>query len=622
MLRHKAGNEVQPDTSNPDIATNRHTLQRVRQKFKITAKRALNIDSPEHEDVDKTPYAAAVEELNDSPAFNTSKLLNKSRIGSSGFPDKIIGLLQSTANAVLDPKEAIKSRATRKTAGKLAESHPYLSRQADLDFLEAHDNLARAQNTQNSNFDEAGTAQRDEDIDDCEEHVRALENKRHDMRVAWITARHVQRVRVVDSIPPPFPDDSFFEYQDDCGFPAFDWGKWIAYKALIVSHQFTAQYIDDYEELPFDVDTLRKYVERFIVVSAPLQTFVLDIRRIYRWEDPVRTGKWMALYFFCWYISHIMTFFYGYTIYCVTMNYFYHTSLANLRGEIERTIDRGTTALKAGEMMNQHGSNDWLAPLMDQLGPIFQVYVGDCVNHLESAVNFYEFRSPAASFALLFLLASAFLICALGDSKFAMKVIWFLLGGTFSSAGLLALYTHATVSSSLQRNAREGILSRSSDRNSVRTSAEPSDDSDSETFHSSHSVQFDEEIDIMSFGCTYLHVPGRFVISTTAMRFVSSTPLPYESFHKPYSSLVEVSKRHARSVLNPLAKITPGMDKLELWFNDEGPQAEMPGMDGMKNATPVLLQNMRHRDKAFNAVIGFSGLRWQHLQKGETDYGH
>jgi hypothetical protein len=50
------------------------------------------------------------------------------------------------------------------------------------------------------------------------------------MRVAWVTARHVQRVRVVDAIPPPpFPDDTFSEDVDDCGFTEFKWGKWIAY---------------------------------------------------------------------------------------------------------------------------------------------------------------------------------------------------------------------------------------------------------------------------------------------------------------------------------------------------------------------------------------------------------
>jgi hypothetical protein len=79
--------------------------------------------------------------------------------------------------------------------------------------------------------------------------------------------------------------------------------------------------MDDFDELPFDIDTLRRHVERFIMVSAPLQTFLLDVRSIYRWQDPIRTGKWMALYFFLWYVSHIVTFFVS-----------VHLSITNIRG--------------------------------------------------------------------------------------------------------------------------------------------------------------------------------------------------------------------------------------------------------------------------------------------------
>jgi hypothetical protein len=56
------------------------------------------------------------------------------------------------------------------------------------------------------------------------------------MRVAWVTARHVQRVRVVDVMNPPrFPDDSFFFEEDDCGFKQFNWVKWLAYVSLRIT---------------------------------------------------------------------------------------------------------------------------------------------------------------------------------------------------------------------------------------------------------------------------------------------------------------------------------------------------------------------------------------------------
>ena len=57
-------------------------------------------------------------------------------------------------------------------------------------------------------------------------------------------------------------------------------------KLLHITHQFTAQCIDDFEELPFDSDTLQRHVERLVIVSAPFQTFIFDIPRIYKGEDP------------------------------------------------------------------------------------------------------------------------------------------------------------------------------------------------------------------------------------------------------------------------------------------------------------------------------------------------
>jgi hypothetical protein len=127
----------------------------------------------------------------------------------------------------------------------------------------------------------------------------------------------------------------------------------------------------------------------------------------------------------------------------------------------------------------------------------------------------------------------------------------------------------------------------------------------------SFTAQYIDDIgrDILSFGYTYVHAPGRFIISTHGVRFTSEVGrfLHFESFHKPFSKLVEMSKRQTKSsILSPLAKVTTGMDKLELRF-----RGRECGMD----AEVVVLENMRERDKAFNALLGFSGVMWQHLQK-------
>jgi hypothetical protein len=328
------------------------------------------------------------------------------------------------------------------------------------------------------------------------------------------------------------------------------------------------------------------------------------------------------------------------------MNYYYPTSLEDLRKGIERTIDRGATAFKVGELMDKHGSDDWLGPLMEELGPFIQVQVADLANLLEAAYNFYHFRSPPATIASLSLFGALFLVSAFSDARFTLRIFWFILGLIFfvcwpiSSLhpqyrllvspfkwALWEVPTHAEwCFQYLQEraaHAKETILAHHSGHNSyIRTGQESShDDTDSGSDDSFHSVQSDfrqEERDILSFRCTYLHTPGRFIISTHDIRFISSIghALPYRSFRKPYSALIEMSKRQTRSsILSPLAKVTTGMDKLELRFRAEDVATDVNGMQKVDRSEVVLLENMRGRDKAFNAVIAFSGVRWQHLQQ-------
>jgi hypothetical protein len=95
------------------------------------------------------------------------------------------------------------------------------------------------------------------------------------------------------------------------------------------------------------------------------------------------------------------------------------------------------------------------------------------------------------------------------------------------------------------------------------------------------------------------------------VRFISSVEhsLPYDSFRKLYSDLIEMSKRQTRSsILSPLAKVTTGMDKVELRFRAEGVGADVNETQKVDRPEMVLLENMRDRDKAFNAVIAFSGV--------------
>lgn len=48
------------------------------------------------------------------------------------------------------------------------------------------------------------------------------------------------------------------------------------------------------------------HAERAIIASAPWQAWLLDVRSVYRWESPARTGKWLAIYVVVWYTGKVL----------------------------------------------------------------------------------------------------------------------------------------------------------------------------------------------------------------------------------------------------------------------------------------------------------------------------
>lgn len=77
---------------------------------------------------------------------------------------------------------------------------------------------------------------------------------------------------------------------------------------IYYTQDFSSQYIDNFDELPFDKNSLRYHVERIVEASAPWQSWAMNVRSIYRWENPKKTAKWLALYIYLWYTQHVVTY--------------------------------------------------------------------------------------------------------------------------------------------------------------------------------------------------------------------------------------------------------------------------------------------------------------------------
>lgn len=286
---------------------------------------------------------------------------------------------------------------------------------------------------------------------------------------------------------------------------------------------------------------------------------------------------------------------------------------------------------------------------MEQLGPYLQLQIADLANLLEVCDNFFHFRRSRYTFYSLFLFIAVFLLSAFASIQFTMNVFWFVVGLIFfgcwpisslhpryrllvsplkwafwdvptypewsfqylqarGSLALLEINTHA--SENLQ--VRVGTSDASADAIGKIE----------KHFQTLNSADMDGGHDILSFGCTFHHVPGRLIISSKTLRFEAlvHSIMPCESFHRPYSELIEMSKQQTEDVLPAsLAKMTVGKDKLELKFRGaEG--SDLHNVRQNKHVV-ILLENVRRRDKAFNSIIGFSGVRWQCLQKTSKKVG-
>ena len=209
-----------------------HTLKK---KTKAKTKKILHqsISKSSNEKFDNRANQTTLS-IEDDPAFNPSKLVKKQRVTAGGIADTTIGALRTVTTAVVHPKTAIVNKATRTTAGKLSKSErPFSTLQSDLEFLEAHEDLHRAQSSEPSrrtSMDLEG----DDLTHSRRDHVEELEAHREKLLAAWTTSKNVERVRVVPKRHIRFPERETFIERDDQGkVVRYKWEKCLGYVCLM-----------------------------------------------------------------------------------------------------------------------------------------------------------------------------------------------------------------------------------------------------------------------------------------------------------------------------------------------------------------------------------------------------
>ncbi|KAF3197339.1 hypothetical protein TWF679_003259 [Orbilia oligospora] len=131
-------------------------------------------------------------------------------------------------------------------------------------------------------------------ISEREQRLRELKIARQKMLVNWVSDRHIRSASVVRAKALKYPD--FDKTIEEEGFM-----KYFGDVALYISQRFIPIYTSPWEEVPrYDSSKTMSHVERIAIGMAPFQEWAMVIRNVYRWEDPVKTARWMAIYTVLW----------------------------------------------------------------------------------------------------------------------------------------------------------------------------------------------------------------------------------------------------------------------------------------------------------------------------------
>jgi hypothetical protein len=234
------------------------------------------------------------------------------------------------------------------------------------------------------------------------------------------------------------------------------------------------------------------------------------------------------------------------------------------------------------------------------------VQLADLANFFESIRNFYEWRKPTRSLAVLVILASAILITVFTPLWLLVKMTTFSAGFTFfclfpisvnfpeyrllvspSKRIFWNIPTHAEWA--IQYVQAEGLRVLTELRNANAKTTAVADTTNPNTQTSL------ENKDFASYFAFYDKTPGHLVINAKGVRFVAKRPPHEVRFSLPYDQIHHLEKQDRH------------VEKLVKFLKECGTDLRLVDGDGHE----WVLHEMEKRDEAFSQIVGFSRTTWQ-----------
>ncbi|KAF3933024.1 hypothetical protein ABW20_dc0105895 [Dactylellina cionopaga] len=424
--------------------------------------------------------------------------------------------------------------------------------------------------------------------------------------------------------------------------------------ALYFSQRFTPVYTSPWETVPkYERATTLSHVERIAIGIAPFQEWVMMVRSVYRWEDTAKTARWMVTYLVLWKYQYLITFGYVYLIARVLRSRQKWNQVERVKAGISRARDQQQSVRRVTELIERHGSDGWVEALPDDFGAWTQLKLGDLADVLEIVRNFYEWRSPAQTVYTLVFFGICLLFGIFTDMTYCWRMgtfifgLWFFISSPVASRWpryrwlvspfkwvFWGVPTHADIAysefradainaindpakrkTSARRRARrrkvadyegpvmviddddaaedEGYVTNSPDME------EEDGDDDPEELISPHITSHDPESlkgnpfvgeIYCGFRCVHREHPGKLFISDYGLSFETEVRKKV-IVEAAWRDLKRIRKKESVS-MGKIGKI----HALELVLVGE---------------EEITFDAMARRDKAFNRIIGFSGLQWQ-----------
>lgn len=162
-----------------------------------------------------------VKGVTDNPSFDTAMIEPKEHTAVGNAILNTVSLAKNAAQIVIHPQQHSKTKGAAKFT---ASENPYLEENADVKLLAAHDELERAKPVDDD--DSVGW----DLFKEKKEEVEEIQHEREAARNAWITGKHVKRVRVVPTKFVDYPRTSQFrEYGEDGRYVRWQWERYIGH---------------------------------------------------------------------------------------------------------------------------------------------------------------------------------------------------------------------------------------------------------------------------------------------------------------------------------------------------------------------------------------------------------